>query len=65
MANIPLSVVILIRKEKSRISDCIKSVSGWADEVIVVDDESADRTKDVAKSLHFILKDICQVRGLT
>jgi len=49
--KIPLSVIILARNEETRITDCIKSVSGWADEIIVIDDESADRTKEISESL--------------
>jgi len=46
-----ISVVILTKNEEERIADCIKSVLSWADEVIVVDDESADNTVEIAKKL--------------
>lgn len=46
----PLSVVILTKNEEHRITDCVNSVS-WADDVIVLDDESTDRTRDLAQSL--------------
>jgi len=51
MNQIPLSVVILARNEKERITECIKSVLGWAGEVIVIDDESSDNTPEIAGSL--------------
>ncbi|MGB2706249.1 MAG: glycosyltransferase family 2 protein [Candidatus Omnitrophota bacterium] len=51
MKQVPLSVVILTKNEKERITDCIKSVLGWAGEVIVVDDESTDGTRQIARSL--------------
>ena len=51
MEKLKLSVVILTKNEETRIADCIKSVIDWADEVIVVDDESSDRTVEIAKSL--------------
>ena len=51
MSTQSLSVVIVAKNEKDRIKDCIDSVSGWADEIIVVDDESADNTCDIAKKL--------------
>ncbi len=49
MAKLPLSVVVLTRNEENNIEDCLKSVHGWADEIIVVDDESADKTVELAK----------------
>ena len=51
MNKIPLSVVILTRNEEKRIAECIKSVLGWAKEIIVVDDQSQDKTREVAKGL--------------
>ncbi len=47
---IPLSVIILTKDEEEFIERCIKSVS-WADEVLVVDSGSTDRTKEIAVSL--------------
>ena len=49
-ATVPLSVVILTKNEAGRIRDCIQSVR-WADEVLVVDDESTDETVAIATSL--------------
>ena len=46
--KLPLSVVILAKNEETRIEDCIKSLHGWAGEVIVLDDESQDRTVEIA-----------------
>ncbi|HEO63903.1 MAG TPA: glycosyltransferase family 2 protein, partial [Candidatus Omnitrophica bacterium] len=46
-----ISVCIISKNEELRIADCIKSVLGWADEIIVVDDESTDRTTEIAESL--------------
>lgn len=43
-----LSVVILVKNEEQRIAKCLDSVR-WADEIIVVDDESTDRTVEVAR----------------
>jgi len=44
-----LSVVVLTKNEEKNIEDCLKSVSGWADEIIVVDDESTDKTTVLAR----------------
>ncbi len=43
-----LSVVILTKNEEARIGCCLESVK-WADEIIVVDDESSDGTLEIVK----------------
>jgi len=43
-----LSVVVLTKNEERNIKDCLESVSGWVDEIIVLDDESADKTVEIA-----------------
>jgi len=43
-----LSVVVLTKNEQDRLSRCLDSVK-WADEIIVVDDESSDRTVEIAR----------------
>jgi glycosyltransferase involved in cell wall biosynthesis len=48
MEKIPVSVVVITKNEEDNIADCLKSVS-WADELIVLDDDSADRTVAIAK----------------
>ncbi len=45
---INLSVVILTKNEEKNIRDCLESVTGWANEIVVVDDESTDKTVDIA-----------------
>lgn len=45
---IKLSVVISAFNEEKKIVDCLESVS-FADEIIVVDNESSDRTADLSK----------------
>lgn len=49
--KVSLSVVVLAKNEERRIVDCIKSILGWADEIIVVDDESTDNTCQIAQEL--------------
>ena len=48
--SVPLaiSVVIIAKNEHGRIKECIESVHGWADEIVVVDDESTDDTRAIA-----------------
>lgn len=47
MQKVPLSVVVLTRNEEENIERCLKSAS-FADEVIVVDDGSTDKTLEIA-----------------
>lgn len=46
-----LSVVLAVHNEEKNLARCLKSVITLADEVIVVDGESTDRTSEIAKSL--------------
>ncbi len=45
-----ISAVIIAFNEERNIEDAIRSVS-WADEILVVDSESTDKTRDLAESL--------------
>jgi glycosyltransferase involved in cell wall biosynthesis len=47
--KIDLSVIIIVKNEEKRIEECIQSVYGWVGEIIVVDDESTDRTVELAR----------------
>ncbi|MFV3131413.1 glycosyltransferase family 2 protein [Niveispirillum sp. KHB5.9] len=49
--KLPLSVFIIALNEADRIGPVIQAVSGWADEVLVVDSGSTDGTQDLAPSL--------------
>lgn len=44
-----LSVIIICKNEADRIQRCLASVSGWADEVIVLDSGSDDQTVEIAR----------------
>jgi glycosyltransferase involved in cell wall biosynthesis len=46
--KVSFSVVILTKNEEERIAKCLESVK-WADEVVVVDDESTDNTVNIVK----------------
>ncbi len=48
--KLPLSVVILTKNEEAFIERCLASVS-WADEQIVLDSGSSDRTREIAAAL--------------
>jgi len=50
-SSLPLSVFIIAKDEADRIGRTIRSVSGWVDEVIVIDSGSKDDTVAVAQGL--------------
>lgn len=43
-----ISIIVITKDEEKNISDCLKSVD-WADEIIVVDSQSDDKTVELAK----------------
>jgi glycosyltransferase involved in cell wall biosynthesis len=49
MAKIKLSVVLAVRNEELNIGRCLESVKGIADQIIVVDEKSIDKTVTIAK----------------
>lgn len=48
--TVPLSVLIPVRNEEDNIADCIRSVA-WAEDIVVVDSASSDRTCAIAVEL--------------
>ncbi len=44
-----LSVIVICKNEEGNIARCLASVSGWADEIIVLDSGSVDRTVELAR----------------
>ncbi len=48
MAKPLVSAVIITKNEEENIADCLESVS-WAGEIILVDDNSTDKTREIAK----------------
>jgi len=47
--KVPISVLIPTFNEELNLADCLRSVVGWADEVVVVDSYSADRTLKICE----------------
>lgn len=43
-----VSIVVITKNEEENISECLRSAQ-WADEIIVVDDQSQDRTVEIAR----------------
>jgi len=49
MGKVPISICLVTRNEEEMIERCLKSVYGWADEIIVVDGKSKDNTVKICK----------------
>ena len=49
MVKIPLSLVVITKNEEENIETCLKSAYNWADEIVIVDDESTDQTVALAE----------------
>lgn len=47
--KLPISVIILTYNEESNIENCLKSVVDWANEIIIVDSFSTDKTLEIVK----------------
>jgi len=64
-----LSVVVLTRNEEKNIAACLETVK-WADEIIVIDDNSIDNTVKIAKRytdkiiIHSLLNNFSEQRNL-
>ncbi|MCD5411610.1 MAG: glycosyltransferase, partial [Thermodesulfovibrionales bacterium] len=48
MPKVPLSIAVITKNEEERLPDCLRSVS-FADETVVVDSKSTDKTVEIAK----------------
>jgi len=46
-----ISVVLATFNEENNISACLNSVKDWVDEMIVVDESSSDKTREIAEKL--------------
>ncbi len=47
MEKVPVSVVVITKNEEENIGPCLETVE-WASDIIVVDDNSTDRTREIA-----------------
>ena len=43
-----ISIVVLTKNEEENIKECLAGL-GWADEILVIDDNSTDKTREIAK----------------
>jgi glycosyltransferase involved in cell wall biosynthesis len=48
--SIPLSVIIIAKNEEQGIKECLETVYLWADEIIIIDDNSTDYTVKIARN---------------
>jgi len=48
LEKIPVSVVVIVRNEEKRLSQCLESVL-WSDDIVIVDDMSVDGTVAIAR----------------
>ena len=46
-----ISTVLATFNEEANIKACLDSVKGWVDEMIIVDEQSTDKTKEIAEGL--------------
>jgi glycosyltransferase involved in cell wall biosynthesis len=49
MKPVALSVLVTTRNEEANVERCLRSVHGFADQIFVLDSESADRTVEIAR----------------
>ena len=47
--NYSISAVILSKNSEKKIEKCLSSLKGWADEILLVDGGSTDKTREIAK----------------
>lgn len=46
--KVKISVIIVAKNEEEKLPDCLKSIK-WADEIVVIDNDSMDKTVEIAK----------------
>jgi len=56
--RIQLSATLIVRNEERFLGDCLRSIRDVADEIVVVDTGSTDRTRDIARNLGARVHDV-------
>ncbi len=44
-----VAVVLMTKNEEARLTTCLDRVAGWANEIVIIDDLSTDRTVEIAR----------------
>ena len=50
MNSSSISVVVITKNEENKLRRCLSSIKDLASEIIIVDDESTDKTPDIARN---------------
>jgi len=50
MNKIPISILIPTRNEEKNLPKCLEAIYNWADEIIIVDSHSTDKTIEISES---------------
>lgn len=53
-----ISACLIVKNEEVRLPDCLRSLSGYADEIVVADTGSTDTTRDIVREFGCTLIDI-------
>lgn len=57
----PISVVIPCKDEETHLVDCVRSVLGWADEILIADSGSTDKTLAIAHDFCETYPEVCRL----
>lgn len=61
MGRPPISVVIACKDEERHLAACVQSVLNWADEILIADSGSTDRTLEIARSFTREHPEVCRL----
>lgn len=49
MKKTTVGVLMIVKNEQAHLADCLDTVKGWVDEIVIVDSGSTDKTVEIAK----------------